>query len=406
MIRGSWNKRTEEEIKGIVENFGYFLIEQYSNEKSQKRVVVRDNDGYKYDVDLHSLNKYVPSLVGKNNPFSLENIKLFLKLTNSNLELLDNNVFISAQSKLNFYCNKCKDYPLMSWANLQSGFGCGICHGKQIGLFHNLENQNPSVASEWNYKLNDKTPKDFKVSSGISVFWLCRECGYGKNGEWFVSIDSRTNGSGCPSCSGNVLSDKNRLSIIFPDVAKEWHPIKNGNLTPDDVPYGTSKKVWWLCNKGHEYCTSVNSKTNSKNGCNQCWQEQNESYLADYLKKYFTEKYDSKTEYKIFKNPKTGASLRYDIYIPYGESPAINGFYIEIHGQQHYSISGWVSKMASKKGTNVEEEFEYKKYLDKIKKEFAKKNGTYIEIDIRKFEQPEKAIFYIENILEKNLFYE
>ena len=39
-------------------------------------------------------------------------------------------------------------------------------------------------------------------------------------------------------------SDKNRLSIKFPDLVKEWHTIKNGELTPNKVSYESHKKVW------------------------------------------------------------------------------------------------------------------------------------------------------------------
>ncbi len=29
----------------------------------------------------------------------------------------------------------------------------------------------------------------------------------------------------------------------YPDLVKEWHPTKNGNLTSENVTYGSSKKV-------------------------------------------------------------------------------------------------------------------------------------------------------------------
>lgn len=32
----------------------------------------------------------------------------------------------------------------------------------------------------------------------------------------------------------------------FPALVQEWHPFKNGELTPDKVTPGSSKKVWWL----------------------------------------------------------------------------------------------------------------------------------------------------------------
>lgn len=32
------------------------------------------------------------------------------------------------------------------------------------------------------------------------------------------------------------------LSVTHPELAKEWHPTKNGILTPDDFTYGSQKK--------------------------------------------------------------------------------------------------------------------------------------------------------------------
>jgi len=34
----------------------------------------------------------------------------------------------------------------------------------------------------------------------------------------------------------------------FPDVAKQWHPTKNGSKKPEDYRPGSHIKVWWLCN--------------------------------------------------------------------------------------------------------------------------------------------------------------
>ena len=36
------------------------------------------------------------------------------------------------------------------------------------------------------------------------------------------------------------------LAETHPDLAKEWHPTKNGNITPKMISAGNGKKVWWL----------------------------------------------------------------------------------------------------------------------------------------------------------------
>ena len=39
---------------------------------------------------------------------------------------------------------------------------------------------------------------------------------------------------------------KEPLSITHPQLAAQWHPTKNGNLTPDQVVAGSHKKAWWI----------------------------------------------------------------------------------------------------------------------------------------------------------------
>lgn len=36
------------------------------------------------------------------------------------------------------------------------------------------------------------------------------------------------------------------LALARPDIAAEWHPIKNGLLTPSEVSSRINRKVWWL----------------------------------------------------------------------------------------------------------------------------------------------------------------
>ncbi len=208
--------------------------------------------------------------------------------------------------------------------------------------------------------------------------------------EYFVmSWDSISHGRGCPICSGHQVGKRTSLAYCFSEIASEWHPTKNGNLTPFDKTYGSSTKVWWLCSNGHEYCGSIASRTNMNSGCKQCSDEQKESKIATELKAWCKRRFKYvDPEHEMLRSPKDGI-LRCDIYL--GKKESINGIYIEIQGHQHYIFTlKWYKTL---------EQFEYRKKLDKIKKKFAKQNGTYIEIDLRKIKTTEEAIEYIENIL-------
>ena len=72
---------------------------------------------------------------------------------------------------------------------------------------------------------------------------------------------------------GNV---KDSLQDLYPEIAKEWHPTKNGKLIPSNFKKGSEFKAWWKCSKcGYEWCTSIKHRTGKKkNGCPNCAMKQ------------------------------------------------------------------------------------------------------------------------------------
>ena len=69
----------------------------------------------------------------------------------------------------------------------------------------------------------------------------------------------------------------NDLATLNPEIAMEWHPTKNGELTPNDVTAGSHKKVWWQCSKfkNHEWDARIKDRTRSNvpTGCPDCYKE-------------------------------------------------------------------------------------------------------------------------------------
>lgn len=66
------------------------------------------------------------------------------------------------------------------------------------------------------------------------------------------------------------MEPKNILSNAEPEIALQWHPEKNGDLTPNIISKWSVKKVWWLCEKGHEWEAYINNRTKRKDGCPFC----------------------------------------------------------------------------------------------------------------------------------------
>ncbi|RPG82459.1 MAG: hypothetical protein CBD69_010915 [Crocinitomicaceae bacterium TMED209] len=126
----------------------------------------------------------------------------------------------------------------------------------------------PHLVKEWHPTKNgDLTPENFTHGSKKKVWWLCS-----KGHEYIAMPNTKTSmKSGCPYCSGAKASKDNNLFIRFPKIAKEWHPTKNGDLTPKDFTYGSKYKAWWVCKKGHNYQTSIGERTRKKpTGCPYC----------------------------------------------------------------------------------------------------------------------------------------
>lgn len=229
---------------------------------------------------------------------------------------------------------------------------------------------------------NNKTSDD-------RVSWICR-CICGNTlvvRAASLKIGKKTR---CTNCSNKIKSRDH-----FIDISNcVFGFLKVVNLNRIEKKNGSFWNV--VCDKELGGCGKpiVVSKTALNSGQFSCGCIK-ESVIATLLKNYFKNTFCAETEYKIFKNADTGYWLPYDIYIPYGKNPDLNGFYIEIHGGQHYEFIHFWHK--------TKEKFEYNKNLDKIKKKFSRKNGVYIEVDLRKIKTVEDAIEYIEKVIELNI---
>lgn len=59
------------------------------------------------------------------------------------------------------------------------------------------------------------------------------------------------------------------LGDQHPELVSEWHPSKNGVLTPDLVHPASSLKLWWQCRAGHEWQSVISNRAFGR-GCPDC----------------------------------------------------------------------------------------------------------------------------------------
>jgi hypothetical protein len=140
-----------------------------------------------------------------------------------------------------------------------------------------LSEINPEYLSEWDYEKNlNILPTAVTAKSPTKVWWKCKD-GHSYN----QAIASKARGSICPTCANIIRAETVRLSRLkksgslrdhYPRIAEHWHSLKNRELTPDLVTKGAKQKVWWVCKKGHEWNTTVNTMTDKRRSfiCPEC----------------------------------------------------------------------------------------------------------------------------------------
>ncbi len=129
-----------------------------------------------------------------------------------------------------------------------------------------LSKEFPALLSEWDFEKNAPlTPDDVTSGSDKKIWWKCAK-GHG----WNASVNSRTHGAGCPYCAGQrAIKGVNDLATTHPELISEWNYEKNREVSPDSIKAGSNKKVWWKCSHGHEWITSINNRSRSRN-CPYC----------------------------------------------------------------------------------------------------------------------------------------
>lgn len=72
-----------------------------------------------------------------------------------------------------------------------------------------------------------------------------------------------------PLCNGKYANQTNSLATVYPNLAVEWNYNKNGDITPLIIKCSSFRKVWWICNKGHEWQSPISSRIKGE-GCPFC----------------------------------------------------------------------------------------------------------------------------------------
>lgn len=207
-----------------------------------------------------------------------------------------------------FQCQTCGN----EWKSpIKSYSGCSICKKKTKLSKRNLAVRYPELLSEWHPVKNiNRLPSEVSFGSADKAWWQCSKCKH----EWEARIQNRTVGKrGCPLCANKVVVEgKNDLRTTHPQLAKEWHLSKNGELSPLNVTYGTGRKAWWTCPNGHDYQATILHRS-SGTDCPRCNAGTQTSFAEQAVFYYVKQLYpDAVSRYKA----KFLGKMELDIYIP------------------------------------------------------------------------------------------
>lgn len=171
------------------------------------------------------------------------------------------------------------------------------------------------LLSEWHPIKNiGIDPNELTYGSYEYLWWLCAE-----GHEWGATPAERLKkNEECPECLKKNRAQKKTtekenktsktLREVDSELAKQWHPTKNGDITPDNVPFDEKwTSYWWQCKRGHSWEESIKRRHDHKTVCGYCSDKlvNEENCLANRYP-------DLAKEWFVFENTNLG-----DIITPY-----------------------------------------------------------------------------------------
>ena len=246
-----------------------------------------------------------------------------------------------SDEKILWVCNKEHKWLASIYKRAKQGTGCPVCSNQKVQAGYNdLNTLAPSLAQEWDKERNSVDASEVGVNSSEIFWWVC------SNGHsWKTSPNSRFQAkSGCSECSRQardasyISNNGSSFTDLSAGLVPQWDYNRN-TIKPDDVSYGSEKKVWWVCPAEHSWSAMVRDISRGK-GCPVCAKtsqaSSGEKELLSYVKNI--------TSYEVIASDRSAlpSGRELDIYIP-SMSIAVeyNGLYWHSKKDSTYHEDKW-----------------------------------------------------------------
>lgn len=356
----------------IVSSKGFELVsDQPVNIKS--KLVFKDSEGYYYEMSLDNFirNKQPVRFTILSN-YLFQNIDLFMRYNNYDYKLIK----IIYERGIYIQFSDSKGYLYyMALNNFLKGHLTSAFNKNNKHVIDNLK--------LW-CVLNDKNFKLISTKFNGNAELLKWQCLKDSCKEIFLmNWSDIQQGTQCPYCCGRRAGLSNCLATKNPELASQWHPTLNGELTPYDVTCGSHKYIIWKCKEcGYEWEAQVAKRALYNRGCPECNKSKGEKQLDIILTQYNV---PHNSQYTFDNLVGIGGNLlRFDVPVFWDVKKTNLRMLIEYDGIQHFEwVKGWITK----------KEFKRIQIHDQLKNEYCKNNNIkLIRIPYWDFENIEEIL--------------
>lgn len=267
--------------------------------------------------------------------------------------------------------------------NFKRGNRCPYCHGRKVAkcdsfaqYINNLYGTD-ALKLYWDYEKNKIDPWELARSCITKVWIKCQKHEY--HGSYLISTNKFSRGDRCSYCKGTRVHPLDSLANVYPNILNVWS--NQNNISPEKYLPKSNQSVLWKCPTGihSDYNRKISDSVYYEFRCPECSRIKNESFLQEKVRTYIENMkcFTLQHEYNCSIIPQNPKHCSGQYKMPFDNEIVELKLIIEVHGRQHYEITGFHYLSARHYKTTPEEEFHKQKLYDRYKKYVAFCNGYF-----------------------------